>query len=256
MKRYGVIYKITNRINGKVYIGQTTKDFDIRYHNNIVKYTHNRHLKFAIKRYGIENFNIEKCIDIAFNQSELNDKEKHHIQIYNSYLDGYNLTLGGEGIKGLPRELHGMYGVHRFGDKNPFYGKSHTYKTKKMISKKAIERDMSGCRNPNYKNGEKIKGSKNPMYGITPKERMSQETYKRWLEKLDENHKGSKNPNSSKVICLETKEIFGCIKDALKIYGNIGISANCRGKCKSAGKLEDGTKLHWMYYNEYLKKVS
>ena len=205
MKIYGCIYKITNKINGKSYIGQTTKDFDIRYHNNILKYTHNRHLKFAMKRYGVGNFEIDKCIDVAFNQSELDDKEKYYIQIYNSYLNGYNLTLGGEGIKGLPKELHGMYGVRRFGNKNPFYGKSHTDETRKIISEKANERDMTGCRNPNYKNGEKIKGTKNPMYGVPPKERMSQEVYKAWLEKIDENHKGGKNPNSSKVYMFGNK---------------------------------------------------
>ena len=62
---------------------------------------------------------------------------------------------------------------------------------------------------------------------------------------------------SKKVICLTTNEIFNSIVVASKNY-NLqyqNISKCCRGKLKSAGKLEDGTKLKWMYYDEYLKTI-
>jgi len=73
------------------------------------------------------------------------------------------------------------------------------------------------------------------------------------------------NPNISflkvackKVICLNTNEIFNSITEASKIFNTYKtcISACCKGKQKSAGKLEDGTKLKWMYYDEYLKTIS
>lgn len=51
MEWYGYIYIITNTVNNKVYIGQTTIGFDKRYKGSI-KNTHNEHLKRAIEKYG------------------------------------------------------------------------------------------------------------------------------------------------------------------------------------------------------------
>ncbi|WP_053070023.1 GIY-YIG nuclease family protein [Clostridium sp. K25] len=246
LKVYGVIYKIENITNGRIYIGQTIQGFEKRYNNNILKYTHNEHLRRAIKKYGIDNFDINPCIDVAYSFDELNQKEKYFIQKYNSYLNGYNLTLGGEGVKGLPSVLHGMYGVRRYGADNPFYGKKHSMKTRKRVSEFAKTR--VGNLNPNYGNGYKIKGYKNPMYGISPSERMDVDTYSKWKEQIKINVAGSKNPNASKVINITTGEIFDCIKDAKEIYGEIAISACCRGKCKTAGRCK------WMYYIDYSNK--
>ena len=98
-KKYGVIYKITNTINNKVYIGQTTRSFNIRYHNNIKKYT-NVYLKRSIDKYGIDNFLIEEEFDTAYSKEELNEKEKKYIELFNSndYNYGYNLKSGGDNI--------------------------------------------------------------------------------------------------------------------------------------------------------------
>jgi len=99
IERYGVIYKITNTINNKVYIGQTTRSFNIRYHNNIKKYT-NIYLKRSIDKYGIDNFLIEEEFDVAYSKEELNEKEKKYIELFNSndYNFGYNLKSGGDNV--------------------------------------------------------------------------------------------------------------------------------------------------------------
>ena len=55
------------------------------------------------------------------------------------------------------------------------------------------------------------------------------------------------------IICLNTKEIFNSILEASKKYNSTIISQCCQGKKKSAGKLFNGTKLKWMYYDEYIK---
>ena len=100
---YGVIYKIRNKINNKIYIGQTSQygGFDRRYKNNILEYTHNEHLKASISKYGIENFEIDKEFDIAFSIEELNKLETMYIKIYKTYNPkyGYNKTLGGNVTK-------------------------------------------------------------------------------------------------------------------------------------------------------------
>lgn len=63
------------------------------------------------------------------------------------------------------------------------------------------------------------------------------------------------NPNSISVFCITTKENFDCIRDASEKYDvdASNLVSCCKGKYKSAGKLKDGTKLVWMYYDEYLK---
>ena len=90
------IYKVTNKINGKVYIGQsvdigrrwrehmTTKD-DIYFHK-------------AIQKYGVENFEwevIEQC-----KKKDLDEREIYWIEYYDSFNKGYNCTKGGDGNSG------------------------------------------------------------------------------------------------------------------------------------------------------------
>ena len=102
---YGIVYKVTNMINEKVYIGVSTliedgldNAFNKRYNNNILN-THNEHLKNAIKKYGIENFDINPVIDIAYSQKELDELENLYILKYNSMNRdfGYNKRGGGSG---------------------------------------------------------------------------------------------------------------------------------------------------------------
>lgn len=79
---YGIIYKIKNKINNKIYIGQTTRTFDERYRNNLYKNTHNSDLKDDIEKYGIENFEIDKEFDVAYSKEELDKLEKMYIVLY------------------------------------------------------------------------------------------------------------------------------------------------------------------------------
>lgn len=103
---YGIIYKITNKINGKIYIGQTINSIEYRFsqHSRSV----NRNVKVhsvitkAIKKHGAENFSIEK-IDEAFTKIELDEKEIRYINELNSIVpNGYNLAYGGS--KGIPSD--------------------------------------------------------------------------------------------------------------------------------------------------------
>lgn len=94
------IYKITNKINGKIYIGKTNQNPDIRLKEHINNSKRNdsiakRPLYLAFNKYGIENFSlvvIEECSLL-----EANNKEKFWINYYQSYYNGYNATFGGDG---------------------------------------------------------------------------------------------------------------------------------------------------------------
>lgn len=243
---YGVIYKITNKINNKVYIGQTIQGFNFRYNHkgediervyNYHKYnkstgrTYNAHLLNSINKYGINNFDVVNVLDVAFSKIELDIKEKTYIEIYNSYHNGYNLTLGGGGTVGLSGKNHGMYGkgYKLQGEKNGMYG---------------VRR--FGKLNPMY--GVSRFGEDNPMYG----KRHSEESKRR----MSQNHadvSGKNNPRAKSVICITTDRIFNTTKEAAMFYNiksKSGISACCKGRLNYCGRLEDGTKLEWEYLEE------
>lgn len=96
----GFIYKITNTINQKSYIGQTIKTLEKRFsqhqHNYDKPYFSQVVLYKAFKKYGIENFTFEEVEEVPDNQ--LDEKEKYWIKFYDSYNNGYNSTIRGRDI--------------------------------------------------------------------------------------------------------------------------------------------------------------
>ena len=107
----GFIYKITNDINDKVYIGKTIRTLSIRWSEHLSDYkeiqeTNNRPLYSSMLKYGASHFTIcevEECPDEL-----LNEREKFWIAFYDSYENGYNATKGGDGGVGRlhrPKEL-------------------------------------------------------------------------------------------------------------------------------------------------------
>lgn len=92
------IYKITNLINGKIYIGQTINDINYRFMQHCY-YASTRHsaISKSINKYGKENFKIE-LIDECGSVEEMNEKEIYWIKELNSLSpNGYNLCYGGNG---------------------------------------------------------------------------------------------------------------------------------------------------------------
>lgn len=89
---FGKIYKISNSLNNKVYIGQTIQKLGTRFSRH--KQTQEMrcpHLSNAMDKYGKENFFIEQ-IDIANNKKELDEKELYWIKFYDAIEDGYNIV--------------------------------------------------------------------------------------------------------------------------------------------------------------------
>jgi len=94
------IYKAVSKTTGKVYIGQTTQTLQerINQHNShAYGHQYNYHFHNAIRKYGSEDFTYEIIEDDIKTIEVLNEREKYWIAYYNSYYDGYNSTLGGEG---------------------------------------------------------------------------------------------------------------------------------------------------------------
>lgn len=96
------IYKATNTINGKVYIG-----FDSNYPSRIkghkisaLKKYSDTHFHKAIRKYGWDNFTWEIIYQSIDGNHTLNVMEGYFITEHDSYYTGYNMTLGGEGSLG------------------------------------------------------------------------------------------------------------------------------------------------------------
>lgn len=98
IERRGKIYKISNDINSKVYIGQTVQDVKKRFYNHCGKDNRNENMaiKRAIQKYGKEHFKIEIIEDDILKEN-LNEREMYWIAFYKSNDSefGYNLTRGG-----------------------------------------------------------------------------------------------------------------------------------------------------------------
>ena len=112
---YGYIYLIRNKVNNKIYIGQTINNFDKRYGNNIILNTHNKHLKSSLEKYGLDNFIIIKEFDRASSKEELDLLEDMYIKIYNTTNDkyGYNKKFGGHRGKNSEETKHKMSESHK-----------------------------------------------------------------------------------------------------------------------------------------------
>ena len=118
-----IIYKITNTVNGKIYIGQTKWKLEKRFRYHTYNCSGCVALRNALYKYGVENFTIEE-IDCAESQSELDEKETYWIKHYNCIVpNGYNLKNGGS---------------------------TPTYSEESKIRMSKNHADVSGMNNPRY----------------------------------------------------------------------------------------------------------
>jgi group I intron endonuclease len=148
----GEIYKITNKLNGKKYIGQTIRGAEDRFleHCKPRKGKKISYIQRAIQKHGKDNFSFE----VIYRTKNLNLMERYFIKLENSsFPNGYNLTLGGEGGK-KTEEAKKNIGLSAKGRPSPKKGiktgplkfKRKPYSSRPKQSSETIEKRMSKIR--------------------------------------------------------------------------------------------------------------
>lgn len=210
---FGYVYKTTNLINGKQYIGKhKSLIFDRNYKGSGLR------IMEAFHKYGKHNFAVT-IIEWCQTEEELNNRERYWISYYDAVCsnDFYNISNGGEGFGGLSGE------------------RSPTKRLDVRLKMKLNHADVSGSKNPNYgkkmsqhqrdkisetkrKNGDSV-GKNNPMYGKT-----HTDAVKAKLSQIQKDNPkaitiaGLQNPNTGKKHINNGIISKTCKKDELTEY--------------------------------------
>jgi group I intron endonuclease len=201
-----IIYKTTNLVNGKYYVGKDEK-------NNPEYLGSGLLLNKAIKKYGIENFKKE-ILESCVTRKELNEREIHWIKELEAIEKGYNIALGGSGgdtytnNPKLPKIIEKLSG-----ENNHFYGKKHSNGSKDKIGESKLGK-------PSWNSG------KVNVYSKKTKEKMSKareaytkENHPRFIEiNKDVLVKILNETNSLRKTAEALNVSVGCIRGKIKLF--------------------------------------
>lgn len=185
-----IIYKATNLINNKVYIGLNTTSLEARMYQHKSAFksvNHNNYnSKFyrAIRKYGWDNFSWE-IIDTSDCPEEIKEKEIYWIRKYDSYYNGYNSTLGGDGALGAVKtdEMRLAYSIAHGSKPFMVYDRQGRF-IAEYINKEQCAREMNLSRS-NISRGLSV-GYKIGEYILIYKDEFTEEK----LEELKNSRKG------------------------------------------------------------------
>ena len=271
------VYMHKNKVNGKMYIGITSRRPEVRWGNNGSQYTSTKNPCFhsAIKKYGWDNFEHIILFE-HLTEEEAKSKEReliaeYHTCVYDDNKMGYNMTFGGEGLLGHVAseetrrkmsecrlgEKNAFYGKHHTeeskkklsdalkgklaGENNPFYGQTHSEETKQLLSEYASAR--IGDKNPNYEN-HALAGENHPWYG----KHLPEETKQKISAARKGKYTGKDSSNAKPVYCYETNKVYITTREAAQ---ELQIDASSIGKlCKGTHKKDNIKGYHLRYATE------
>lgn len=100
----GIIYKATNKISNKIYIGQTIQTLSerINQHYQTAKSDKNYHFIRALRFYEKDDW-VWEIIEENIKKDKLNEREKYWVKYYDSFENGYNGNWGGQGSVKVPK---------------------------------------------------------------------------------------------------------------------------------------------------------
>ena len=225
------IYKITNNVNGKMYIGQSI-NIEQRWVEHLRELNgnkhYNQHLQNSWNKYGESNFKfdiVEECI-----RNDLNNKERYWIAMYDTQNKrcGFNISNGGVQGCSVSEETRKKLSDSRIGrftgKDNPFYGKTHSDEVKERVRRMAKE----------------FSGEKHYFYG----KHHTEETKDKMRETIGDSRVGELNGNAkiTKEIALQIIEMLLKKTPLEKIGVQLDVSINTVRKIKY--------KQNWKYLTE------
>lgn len=216
------IYKITNLVNGKIYIGQSI-DIQRRFwEHRCISHESNAHLKNALRKYGKENFKYEVLEECS--EEQLDEKERYYISTLNPE---YNVTNGGQdSLRRYPEEI-----------RQKISAKSKE-QWAKMSNEEKAERIKNNLTGP-QKGHTVSEKTRAKLREINTGKTQSIETIEKRKETIrNKKQSGYVQTNAGhrkKIICLETGEIFESVKQASEKLNTprANISRVLKGKQKT-----------------------
>ena len=213
--KYYIIYMLTNKVNGKRYIGQHgTNNLDDGYMGTGVL------IRKEIRKYGKENFTKE-ILCYCKDRYEASEKEREYIEKYGTYADGYNLAKGGEGASGVKhtpeQRKANSERMKKFNREHPEYAQRFAERSRQAV------------------------GEKNPFFG----HKLSKEHIALLTKTRVAAITGGNNPSAKRVVCVETGEVFETAKAGAQKMGNRNDPSQIIKVCR--GKLKTAHGYHWEY---------
>lgn len=215
------IYIITNLITGKRYIGQSI-DIARRFHDHrCISHESNRHLKYALAKYGKENFKYEILEECA--ESELDEKERYYIE---KMQPEYMTNGGQDSLRRYPDEVR-----KKISEKAKEQWNNMSDEDKKI----RIANNLKGPAKGHIVSEETRQKLRDKNLG----KKQSPETIKKRKETLEKKklagYVKTNDANKKKIVCIETGCIYESVKSAAESIGArpTSISAMLKGRQKS-----------------------
>lgn len=172
-----IVYKYTNKVNGKVYVGITRRTLEGRHKEHVRQAGDGTYFHNAIAKYGVDSFLLEE-IETVDSVERLMERERYWIKqlrsfAYSNNSNGYNETRGGEGMTGHSGELNSQYGIS----------------PQERMSAEKFDEWRDSLRKAAHR------GNQHRCFGKHPKDWMGKEKWDSLIKSLSENWTGDNNPN-------------------------------------------------------------
>lgn len=244
---FNCIYCYINKVNGKKYVGQAV-NFKKRHYNHLnPRGEYPQVIDRAIVKYGKENFEVLILVENLKNECLVNLYECYYIDKLNTMANngyGYNVATGGRKGNSYAGKTEEEMEIIKDKIRQKSLGRKLTEEAKAKIREHALNRPPKS-QETRDKTSASVSGEKNGFYGKKhtneAREKMSKAQKLRVGEKNSNfGNRGSKNPLSRKVVCvnLQTQEllVFHSLKIAAlelsRIHGQRYISSNINTVCK------------------------
>lgn len=216
------IYRITNTVNGKSYIGQSI-DIKRRFlDHRCISHEGNIHLRYALKKYGKSAFKYEVIEECAV--SELDERERYYIKTLNPE---YNILPGGQAShRRLPEEVKA-----RISEKTKAQWRAKTDEERDKI----IKNNLIGPAKGHAVSAETREKLRKANFGKKQSEETIEKRKNTFIAKKQNGYVQTNNGHKKKILCVETGVVYNSVKEAAFSIGAnpSSISHHLKGAQKS-----------------------